>query len=423
MKKNLTVIAGAALVLGFAAAAVPRQISDDRVLEAKAKDIHSRILSVDTHCDTPMAMLRPGWDIGERHEPGRPGSGLIDIPRMKEGCLDALFLGAFVGQGPLTPGGFANAKTRAGALLDAIDAMGVKHPGLVGKATTPADAIRLKGEDKRAAFIGMENGYPIGEDITLVESFAKRGVRYITLCHSADNQICDSGTERANPEDKGLSEFGKNVVAECNRLGIMVDVSHISDRSFADVLAVTKAPVIASHSCCRSLCPNPRNLTDDMIKALAANGGVLQMCFLSDYLVAPKPNPERDAAMKELEAKYGSRQRIPSITDEALKAEAQAAYQAFQKKFPRQRAAATVKDLVDNIEHVIKLAGIDYIGIGTDFDGGGGINGCNDVSEMFHVTMELLRRGYTEPQIAKIWGGNTMRLLQKVIDSAAPSKM
>jgi membrane dipeptidase len=158
-----------------------------------------------------------------------------------------------------------------------------------------------------------------------------------------------------------------------------------------------------------------------MIKALAANGGVLQMCFLGGYLVAPKPTPERDAAQKELEAKYGSRRSIQSIQDPEKKAEAQAAFEAFMRKYPRQQA--TVKDLVDHIDHVVKLVGIDYVGIGTDFDGGGGIEGCNDVSEMFHVTMELLRRGYTESQIAKIWGGNTMRVLQKVIDAAEKLKM
>jgi membrane dipeptidase len=292
--------------------------------------------------------------------------------------------------------------------------MDAKYPDLVGKATTPADAARLKKEGRRAAFIGMENGYPIGEDLSLIEAFARRGVRYITLCHSADNQICDSGTERANPEDKGLSEFGRKVVAECNRLGIMIDVSHMSDRSFADVLKVTKSPIIATHSCCRALCDNPRNLTDEMIKALAENGGVIQMCFLSGYLVAPKPNPERDAALKDLEAKYGSRRNLRNLTDEAKRAEAQAAYQAVAQKYPEERA--TVKDIVDHIDHVVKLVGIDYIGIGTDFDGGGGVSDCNDVSQMYRVTMELLRRGYTEPQIAKIWGGNTMRVLQKVID-------
>jgi membrane dipeptidase len=414
MKKTMTFVAGSVFLLGLAACATIPRVQDERTLEAKAKDIHTRILSVDTHCDTPGNLLRAGWNIGERHEPGKQGSGQIDLPRMKEGGLDALFFGVFTGQGPLTPEGFANSKKRATALLDAIDAMVEEYPDQVGKAIRPADAVRLKKEGRRAAFVGMENGYPIGEDLSLVEAYARRGVRYITLCHSADNQICDSGTERTNPEDKGLSEFGRKVVAECNRLGIMVDVSHMSDRSYADVLKVTKSPIIATHSCCRALCDHPRNMTDEMIKALAANGGVIQMCFLSGYLVAPKPNPERDAALKELESKYGPRRSLQTLQDQAKRAEAQAAYQAVGQKFPDQRAM--VKDIVDHIEHVVKLVGIDYIGIGTDFDGGGGVTDCNDVSQMYRVTMELLRRGYTEPQIAKIWSGNTMRVLQKVID-------
>ena len=391
---------------------------DDRSLEAKAKDIHNRILSVDTHCDTPGSMTRANWDIGERHEPGKPGSGLIDLPRMKEGRLDALFFGVFTGQGELTPQGYAKVKDRAVQMLDAIDAMGRKYPNLIVKATTPAEAYRIKKDGKLVAFVGMENGYPIGEDLSLVENFAKRGVRYLTLCHSADNQICGSSTDRRAPGAKGLSDFGRKVVAECNRLGILVDVSHMSDKSFYDCLQASKAPIFASHSCCRALCDNPRNLSDDMIKALAKDGGVLQICFLSGYLKTPKPNPEREAALKELEAKYGPRRQLQqNIKDEAQRAKARQEFQVVMQKYPDDRAA--VKDVVDHIEHVIKLVGIDYVGIGTDFDGGGGVSGCSDVSEMFHVTMELLRRGYSEKDIAKIWGGNIMRVLQRAIEVAA----
>ena len=407
------------LILAACAQAPAPVKLDDASLEAKAKGIHDRILSVDTHCDTPGALLRPGWNIAEGHEFGKQGSGLVDLPRMKEGRLDAMFFGVFTGQGELTPQGYGKVRERAAALLDAIDKMCAANPGLIGKATTPAEAARLKKDGKLIAFIGMENGYPIGEDLSLIETYAKRGVRYITLCHSGDNQICDSGTDRRNPEDKGLSEFGRKVVAECNRFGIMIDISHASDKSFFDILQASRAPIFASHSCCRALCDNPRNLTDDMIRALAKKGGVLQMCFLSGYLKAPRPNPEREKALKELEAKYGPRRNLQSVKDESLRAKAMAEYQAAMQKFPEERA--TVKDIVDHIDHVVKVAGIDFIGIGTDFDGGGGVAGCADVSEMFQVTMELLRRGYTESQIRKIWGGNIMRVLQKAIDVAAQS--
>ncbi len=416
MKTIKTIFVLSVFIIGLSLPSAAAPTQDDPALEAKARDIHTRILSVDTHCDTPGNMLNPGWDIGARHEPGSENGGQIDLPKMKEGGLDALFFAAFTGQGPLTPDGYASARSKVAAQIDAVEAMTVKYAGLVGKATTPAAAARLKQEGKRAAFIGLENGYPIGEDLSLIEAFAKRGVRYITLCHTADNQICDSGTDRRNPEDRGLSEFGRKVAAECNRRGIMIDVSHISDRSFADVLKLSKAPVIASHSCCRVLCDNPRNLTDDMIRALAANGGVLQVCFLPSYLVSPPPDPERDAAFAALDAKYGSWSDMTPDQRTAAIAE----YRGLQRKFPE--PPARVKDVVDHIDHIVKLVGIDYAGIGTDFDGGGGVEDCHDASQMFRVTMELLRRGYSEAQIAKIWGGNTFRVLQKAIDVAsAPS--
>jgi membrane dipeptidase len=383
----------------------------DKELEAQALAVHDRILSVDTHCDTPSRLQDKNWDIGVRHEPGKRGSGMIDLPRMAEGRLDAEFFAVFVGQGPLTEEGYAKAKESALKELDAIYFMCEKYPSMVGLATTPEDAYRLKREGKRAAFIGMENGYPLGKDTALLEEFYKRGVRYVTLCHSQDNDICDSSTDWLNPKDNGLSDFGKDIVAACNRIGVMVDVSHISDKSFYDVLKVTRAPIIASHSSCRALCDSPRNLSDEMIQALAANGGVIQICFLSSYLRTPQSNPERDKAFQELRDKYGS---FRDIKDEAAREKIRQEYEALREKFPEERA--TVKDVIDHIDHVVKVAGIDYVGIGTDFDGGGGVEGCNSVSQMFRVTEELLRRGYSEKEIGKIWGGNVMRVLQKVID-------
>ncbi len=409
----------ALLIAAFAASCAPRPVAlDERTLEARAMALHDRILSVDTHCDTPGAMTRAAWNIAERHEPGKSGSGLIDLPRMKEGRLDALFFGVFTGQGELSAQAYAKVRERAAAMLDAIDRMCAQNPGLIVKAVTPAEAYRIKKEGKLVAFVGMENGYPIGEDLAQLEAYAKRGVRYLTLCHSADNQICGSSTDRKAPGAKGLSEFGRRVVAECNRLGVLVDVSHMSDKSFYDCLAASKAPIFASHSCCRALCDNPRNLSDEMIRALAKKGGVVQMCFLSAYLKTPKPNPERDAALKELEAKYGPRRQMAqNIKDEAQRAKAMQEFQAVMQKFPDSRAS--VKDVVDHIEHIINLVGVDYVGIGTDFDGGGGVVGCAEVSEMHHVTEELLRRGHSDKEIEKIWGGNIMRVLQKAIDVAA----
>jgi membrane dipeptidase len=407
------------LILGAAglAACAPRSVVlDEASLEARARALHARILSVDTHCDTPMMMLRGSFDMGQRHETGKPGSGLIDLPRMKEGCLDALFFGVFTGQGELSESGYARVKDLADRMIAAVDAMCAKYPDLVGKATTPADAYRIKAAGKRIAFLGMENGYPIGLDKSRVKAFAAKGIRYITLCHSGDNQICDSGTDRRDPQDRGLSDFGRQVVAECNRNGVMIDVSHISDKSFYDVLAASRTPIFASHSCCRALCDNPRNLSDDMIRALAAKGGVVQICFLTDYLRPVKPDPARDKAFQDLEAKYGPQRGLRNLSDEALRAKAMQEFQTVNQRFPREKAS--VKDVVDHVDHIVQLAGIDHAGFGTDFDGGGGLADCADASQMYRVTMELIRRGYHEKDIAKLWGGNIMRVLQKAIDGA-----
>jgi len=358
-----------------------------------------------------MRMLRGEWNIAERHEPGERGSGLIYLPRMKEGGLDALFFAVFIGQGPKTAEATKAATDRAFLALEALHKMCEDNPEVVGLALTPDDAYRLEKEGKRAAFIGMENGYPIGTDLSLVKQFYDQGVRYITLSHSSDNDICDSSTDRQNPEDNGLTEFGKKVVAECNRLGIMVDLSHASDKTFYDVMEYSQAPVIASHSSVRALCNVPRNLSDDMLKLLAEKNGVIQITLVSSYLKEEEPNPERDKAYDELRAKYGSRREI---RDAETMAKMREEYAALMEKYPRQQA--TLEDLCNHIDYVVDLIGIDYVGIGTDFDGGGSVEGCSDVSQMFHITEELLRRGYSEAEIQKIWGGNIMRVFNQVIN-------
>lgn len=384
----------------------------EKVSDARAREIHERVLTVDTHCDTPSLMLRGGFDIGERHEPGEMRSGQVDLPRMKEGGLDAAFFAVYVRQGERTAEGYREARERASKLLDIIHKMGADYPQLVGLATTPEDAYRLEKEGRRAVFIGMENGYPIGRDLPLLKEYYRRGVRYLTLCHSRDNDICDSSTDSENPEDNGLSEFGEKVVLECNRLGIMVDVSHISDQSFFDVLKVSQAPVIASHSGVRAVCDHPRNLSDEMLRALASNGGVIQVCLVSSFLKKPKPNPQREKAMKELRDKYGAWDKIRDEDWEKVRLE----YRKINEMYPQEKA--TVKELVDHIDHVVRLIGIDHVGIGSDFDGGGGVKGCDDVSQIPEVTKELIRRGYSEEDIRKIWGQNIMRVMRQVIETA-----
>ena len=302
-------------------------------------------------------------------------------------------------------------------MLEAIHKMCGDYPHLVELATSPEDAYRIEKEGKRAAFVGMENGYPIGKDLSLVKEYYDRGIRYITLCHGSDNDICDSSTDSRNPEDNGLSDFGREVVAECNRLGIMVDISHTSDKTFFDVLEVTKAPIIASHSSVRTQCDHPRNLSDEMIKALASNGGVIQICFVSSYVKETKPNKKREKAIQALREKYGPRKEIK---DEAVLAEMREEYMKVYEKYPSERA--TVSDLINHVDYVVKLVGVDHVGFGTDFDGGGEVEGCSDVSELPNLTVELVRRGYSEEEIRKIWGGNLMRVFRKVIEAAGKSQ-
>jgi len=378
--------------------------------EEEVMEIHNKILTVDTHCDTPMRMVRGEYDMGKFHGPDVERRGKIDLPRMQKGGLDAEFFAAYVGQGERIEQGYKRAKQRADLLIKAVHDMCEQYPGMVGFATTPEDAHTLEEQGKIAAFLGMENGYPIGKDLSLVEEFYNKGVRYITLCHSSDNDICDSSTDRREPEDNGLSEFGRKVVEECNRLGIMVDISHVSDQSFFDVLEHSSAPVIASHSSVRSLCDHPRNLSDEMLKALAEKGGVIQICFVSSFIKKAEENPERKRAIEKLEEKYGE---YSEIKDEKIKQKVREEYMKIMEKYPT--PSATLEDMVDHIDYVKELVGVDYVGIGTDFDGGGGLDGCNDVSEMPNITRELLKRGYTEEEIRKIWGGNLMRVFQKVI--------
>jgi membrane dipeptidase len=400
----------AALVLAVGACSVAKT---PPTVEAKARELHASILTVDTHCDTAFSLLRADWEIGDRHEPGLRASGKVDLPRMREGGLDAEFFAAFVGQGPLNPEAYAKAKASVLRAVEAVHEMTRTHSSTIGLAVDPAGARRLKKEGKLIAFIGLENGYPIGRDLANIGFFHDKGVRYITLCHSSDNDICDSSTDRRAPEDRGLSDFGREVVAECNRRGMIVDISHASDKSFYDILAASKAPIIASHSSARAVCDHARNLTDDQIRALAAKGGVVQICFLGSYVKKMPVGPEREKALKELEAKYGS---MRAIQDPALRQKARAEMQEINEKFPENRP--TVKDVVDHIDHVKKLVGIDYVGIGTDFDGGGGVVGCDDASGMIHVTEELIRRGYTDREIEKIWGGNFFRVFDRVIGLA-----
>ena len=371
----------------------------------KAARIHAKVLTVDSHVDTPMRLTHSGFDVGKRHDVVTERSR-VDFPRMKEGGLDAVFFAIFTGQGERTLKGNEKVRKYALEISDSIHSALERYSDIAVLALTPEDAYSAERAGKRAIFIGMENGYPIGNDISLVNEYYDLGVRYITLCHTKNNDICDSSTDTT--EFNGLSTFGEQVVKEMNNLGMMIDVSHISDSSFYDVIDLTKSPVIASHSCARAICDNPRNLTDGMLKLIAENNGVIQLCILSDYVKTPDPNPKRDSCQQAVRKKY---RYFQDLSDEEM-INARRDWYAIDSVFPRKRA--TVSDAVDHIDHIVEVIGIDHIGIGTDFDGGGGLEDCSDVSELGNITIELVRRGYTEIDIEKIWGGNIMRVMTEV---------
>lgn len=395
---------------GISILLVSCKLNEENLTE-KAARIHDQVLTVDTHCDTPMRLLRSDYNPGDRHDP-RQGGGKVDFQRMKEGGIDAMFFAVFIGQDERTEEGNEKAKILALKFFDAIKRAVKDNQDIAQIATSPEDAYKIQDEEKRAIFIGIENGYPIGNDLSLIGKFYEMGARYITLCHTRNNDICDSSTDSEGPEHNGLSDFGIDVVKEMNRLGFMVDVSHISDSAFYDVLKTSIAPIIASHSCTRALCDNPRNLTDEMLRRLAENGGVIQICFFSEYIKASEPFPERDSARYALREKYKNFQNLSDAEMDSARSE----WYAIDRNFPPN--LATIADMVDHIDYVVELVGIDHVGIGTDFDGGGGLKDCYDVSEMGNVTLELLKRGYKPREIEKIWGDNLMRVFRKVRDIA-----
>lgn len=379
--------------------------SPENEIDKRVEKIHKKILTVDSHTDTPLNLMDKGFDVSKKHNVTVDDSK-YDFPRMKIGGLDAAFFGAFVPQGARTPAGNALAKAKADRLIDTIYAVLERYPDLAGLAVSPSDAVRLKRNGKQAIFIGIENGYPIGNDLSLIPQYYAKGARYITLCHTRNNDICDSSTDSV--EFNGLSEFGKNVVRYMNITGMMVDVSHASDKSFYDVLAISKAPVIASHSCARAICDNKRNMDDKMLLALAKNGGVIQVCILSSYVKTPEPYPAKDSARMALRRKFKNYESLSEAEQQCAHRE----WNELEHKFPEK--LATVSDVVDHIDHIVSITGINHVGIGTDFDGGGGVTGCFDVSEMKSITKELVKRGYSTNEIRKIWGGNLMRVMKKV---------
>lgn len=397
----LAVLAALALTLSPSRAQTPEE-----ALVKRAALIHQRALTIDTHIDWPSRQFRtPDFQPGEPHTPGARGSGQWDLMRMRAGGLDAVFMSIFTAQGPRTEAGHAAAQAHALALIDLTKKMVQDHANLAALALSPEDARRLEKEGKAAIFMGMENGYPLGTDLQRLREFYDLGVRYLTLSHTRNNEICDSSTD-TTAEWGGLSPLGEKVVAEMNRLGMLVDVSHVHDDTFADVLALTKAPVIASHSSARARCDHPRNMSDDMLRAVKQNGGVVQLCLLGNYIKKIPQDPARAAALAPLQAQREAHRRgeLSAAQQEELAAKLREINAKHPLKLP------LLEDAMAHLDHMVAVMGIDHVGIGSDFDGGGGLVNSNDVSEMPNITLALVRRGYSENDIHKIWGGNLLRV-------------
>ena len=383
----------------LAACTAKSQPAVEQDLAGRARAIQDSVITIDTHDDIPGNFATAEVDPLDAQRQ-------VNLTKMKDGGLDVAFFAVFVGQTPRTPENYAKAKAAAIEKFDAIHRMTEKmYPGLIEIAYTPADVRRIHESGKLVAAIGIENGYVIGKDLGLVKKYYDLGARYMTLAHTRNNDICDSSTDPDGPEHHGLSAFGRKVVAEMNRVGMMVDVSHVSKECMMQATELSKAPVIASHSSTGALANVPRNMDDEQLQAVKKNGGVVQIVAFDGYVKAP--TPEKLAAIDSLRTKLGLTERGAFRN---MPADKRAMYdsgmEAIQKKWPK----ATLPEFVDHIDHAVKLIGIEHVGISSDFDGGGGVTGWNDASETRNVTTELVKRGYTTEQIRQLWGGNVLRV-------------
>src|SRR5438093_6859552 len=390
------IVAGSALVLA--------QSPSDTV-SPRAKQLHERAIVIDSHDDTTQRLLfEKGFDIGVRH-----ANGNIDIPRMKEGGLDALFFSIWVPSDLTGP----PAVKRSLDLIDSVREAARTHPNDLVLATTAAEVRRAAADHKIAALMGMEGGHMIDDAMRLLRDYAVLGVRYLTLTHFKNNNWADSSTDK--PAHNGLTAFGKDVVRELNRLGVMVDISHVADKTFYDALAVTTAPVIASHSSCRVIANHPRNMTDDMLRALAKNGGVVMINYHAGFLseefrvASEKRSGTIVASMDAMSKKCGGNEACTTLESDRIDHEAM-----LKGELPR----VTWDKIVEHIDHAVKIAGADHVGLGSDFDGATMPLGMEDATKLPKITEALLRKGYSEQDVEQILGGNILRVMDQVEKSA-----
>jgi membrane dipeptidase len=377
------------------------QQGGDAAVSPRARQLHDRAIVIDSHDDTTQRLYYDKtFDIGARHADGN-----IDIPRMREGGLDALFFSIWV-PGDVTG---APAVKKANELIDAVEAAVRAHPKDLMLAKNAADIRRAAAEHKIAALMGMEGGHMINDSLQQLREYAGRGVRYLTLTHFKNNDWADSSTD--TPAHNGLTPFGKDVVRELNRLGMMVDISHVADKTFYDALEVSRAPVIASHSSCRAISQHPRNMTDDMLRALAKNGGVVMInyhvSFLSDEfrIASEKKSGDVVTQHQAAEKKCGGDEACSTMESARIDREAMKA---------GTMPMVTWEKIIEHIDHAVKVAGVDHVGLGSDFDGATMPFGMDDASKLPRITEALMKKGYSDQDIQKILGGNILRVMEAV---------
>jgi len=389
------------------AAAAPAALAAD-----SADTIHRRILTLDSHLDTPDSFGRPGWSIMDAHTV-TDDMTQVDYPRMMKGGLKGGFFAIFTGQGPRTPEGYAAARDAALKRAVEIREMVAKNSDHFELAFTADDAARIAAKGKIVVYQSIENSYPLGKDLTLLKTFYDLGVRIVGPVHFSNNDFGDSSTDRNGPEWHGLSPLGKELVAEANRLGMVLDASHASDDVFDQMVELSTTPIILSHSGSSAIFKHPRNIDDARIMKLAAKGGVIQINSYPDYLITIPPVPARDMAIRALNQKYGG---FRTLSGEKLKAYMNERH-AIEAQYPSPRPS--FDDVMNHLLHVLKLVGVDHVGIGLDWDGGGGVKGLEDVADIPKISERLLAAGYSENDLAKIWSGNVLRLIREAQAKAA----
>ena len=401
------------LALGFAAAL---HAETDAELAARAAALHARIFTIDTHLDTPTSSLRrTGWDISQRHAVAADFSQ-CDFPRMRDGGLKAGVFAVYVDQGPRTPEGFAKIRDNALRSFLRVHAVTERFADQCGLAFTADDALKIFATGKRVIFTSIENGYAIGQDLTLLKTYHDLGARFFGFVHNGNNDLGDSsqpGTK--GPEWGGLSPLGEQAVVECNRLGFVIDASHSADTTTRQLIARSATPIILTHSGCKAINDHARNVSDELLRELAAHGGVIQMNTVTGFLVPTPPNPEFEKAQAAIMARNAGK----NLSD-AEGADMMVGIYKMRHDMAKNRA--TLDDFLKHFFHAIEIAGVEHVGLGADMDGGGGVIGLEDVSDYPKLTLAMLKHGLSESDVEKIWGGNTLRLLRAAEDFAKTQK-